>query len=276
MFRRLYRLCAQIGLGTAEAAAALVRCFGAGMRRIRRLGRPAEEGKKGVVLALLNYGGPVVTAAALVLTILFWSGRSFGIAVEYGGQTLGYISSEETYDLAAAQINDRLAVRTGDSLLPEPTFSFTLLGNRQVMDETQLADALVAQSAEISEAYGLFLNDELLTTAADGETLRAALDDYLDTYRSGAENERTAFVGCLLYTSYTLAFQWKPAFQKGDLNKDNAINIQDVMSLCRVLARRASGDPPTDDEWELGDINEDEAIDIQDVMSLCRILARQK
>ncbi len=76
--------------------------------------------------------------------------------------------------------------------------------------------------------------------------------------------------------TYTLAFQWKPAFQKGDLNKDNAINIQDVMSLCRVLARRASGDPPTDDEWELGDINEDEAIDIQDVMSLCRILARQK
>ena len=197
MFRRLYRLCAQIGLGTAEAAAALVRCFGAGMRWIRRLGRPAEAGKKGVVLTLLNYGGPVVTAAALVLTILFWSGRSFGIAVEYGGQTLGYISSEETYDLAAAQINDRLAVRTGASLLPEPTFSFTLLGNRQVMDETQLADALVAQSAEISEAYGLFLNDELLTTAADGETLRAALDDYLDTYRSGAENERTAFVGDL-------------------------------------------------------------------------------
>ena len=44
MFRRLYRLCAQVGLGAAEVAAVLGRYFCAGMRRIRRLGRPAEEG----------------------------------------------------------------------------------------------------------------------------------------------------------------------------------------------------------------------------------------
>ena len=64
-------------------------------------------------------------------------------------------------------------------------------------------------------------------------------------------------------------------FQKGDLNKDNAINIQDIMSLCRVLARQATGNPPTDEERELGDMNGDSRIDIQDVMSLCRVLARQ-
>ena len=197
IFRQLYLLCARVGLGTSQAAVFLGRGLWAGMGRIRRLYRPAGTGKKGLALTLLNYGGPVVTAAALVMTILFWSGRSFGIAVEYEGQTLGYISSEETYDLAAARINDRLAVRTGESILPQPTFSLTLLGNRQVMDETQLADALVAQSTQISEAYGLFLNDTLLTTAAQGETLRAALDDYLEDYRSEDENERAAFVGDL-------------------------------------------------------------------------------
>ncbi|MCI8359912.1 MAG: peptidoglycan DD-metalloendopeptidase family protein [Clostridiales bacterium] len=201
LLQRVYRLCAAIGLKSAAAGAALWRLMCGGLEKISQAFRPSKVGKKGMVLSILNYGGPVVAAAALVLTVVFWAGRSFGIEVRYEGESLGYISSEEVFDGAVERINDQLALRTGQDILSEPTFSFAMLSGRQVMDEAQLADALITHSDDITQAYGLFLDDKLLTTAGDPDVLRTALDAYLESYRAGMGNEgeqtglRAAFMG---------------------------------------------------------------------------------
>lgn len=61
----------------------------------------------------------------------------------------------------------------------------------------------------------------------------------------------------------------------GDLTKDGTLDIQDVMSACRVLARQTAGGLPTDEELLLGDMDGGGVLDIQDIMSICRALARQ-
>lgn len=201
--QELYRLCVAVGLKAAAAASALWRFARCGVDKICRAFQPSKVGKKGLALSILNYGGPVVTAAALVLTVVFWSGRSFGIEVRYEGQSLGYIASEAVFDEAVEHINDQMAVRTGRDILSEPSFSFAMLGGRQTMDEAELADALVAHSDGITQAYGLFLGDKLLTTAGDPAVLRTALDAYLEDFRAQAGDGdeetglRAAFVGDL-------------------------------------------------------------------------------
>lgn len=92
---------------------------------------------------------------------------------------------------------------------------------------------------------------------------------------SAIEPKERADKGKVVQTLTLTVAEQSASFEKGDLNKDNAVDITDVMALCRVLARQASGGQPSDEERELGDINGDEAIDIQDVMGLCRILARR-
>ena len=62
--------------------------------------------------------------------------------------------------------------------------------------------------------------------------------------------------------------------QLGDVNGDGDIDIQDVMAACRILARKNSGDEPSNEELAKADMNGDKAIDILDVMLICRILAR--
>ena len=63
--------------------------------------------------------------------------------------------------------------------------------------------------------------------------------------------------------------------QQGDVNLDGSVNIQDVMTACRILARQAVEDGPGAEEIELVDITGDGMLDIQDIMAICRILARQ-
>ena len=79
--RRFCRLCAAVGRRSAAAGAALWRLVCGGIEKLSQSFRPSKVGKKGMVLSILNYGGPVVAAAALVLTVFFWAGRSFGIEV---------------------------------------------------------------------------------------------------------------------------------------------------------------------------------------------------
>ena len=65
-----------------------------------------------------------------------------------------------------------------------------------------------------------------------------------------------------------------PIHLRGDLDKNGSVDIQDVMSLCRVIARQMAGQTPSDEEVFLGSLDGDTEIAITDVMEVCRILAR--
>ncbi|MCI8360288.1 MAG: hypothetical protein HFE86_03015 [Clostridiales bacterium] len=66
-----------------------------------------------------------------------------------------------------------------------------------------------------------------------------------------------------------------PIHSVGDMNGNGRIAIDDVMELCKVLARQSAGSKPTAVELERGDLNGDGSITIEDVMELCKVLARQ-
>lgn len=61
----------------------------------------------------------------------------------------------------------------------------------------------------------------------------------------------------------------------GDMNKDDNVNIEDVMEACKVLARKSAGKEPTADEMRRGNLDADMAFTITDVMEICKILARR-
>lgn len=50
---------------------------------------------------ILNLAAPVAAAFLLVSTINYWSHQTFALALEYDGQTLGYIADESVFDEAA-------------------------------------------------------------------------------------------------------------------------------------------------------------------------------
>ena len=64
-----------------------------------------------------------------------------------------------------------------------------------------------------------------------------------------------------------------PPVLKGDYNDDGVVDIRDVMSACRVLARANMDIPPQPEELETVDMDEDGSIDIMDIMLICRVIA---
>lgn len=61
----------------------------------------------------------------------------------------------------------------------------------------------------------------------------------------------------------------------GDVDGNGSVDIQDVMSACKILARKNTGTDPTDEELARADLDGSGDVDIGDIMSICRILASQ-
>lgn len=149
------------------------------------------------VKSLLNLAAPVAAAFVLVATVNFWSNQTFALALEYNGETLGYISDESVFDSAAAMATDRV-INTDNSFEVErtPKMTLAMVSKSDIMDEKELCDSILRSSSDsIAEVCGLYIDGEFEGSVQSRSELDAVLNGILDAYRGdGEENERVEFV----------------------------------------------------------------------------------
>ena len=108
---------------------------------------------------------------------------------------------------------------------------------------------------------------DYLEETADGYTL-SSLDKGMQFVLSAADGSLSYQVNRKLPDQVEIT-----QVRIGDLNKSDTVDIQDIMMLCRVLARKNANTKPSDFELAAGDISGDGSVDIMDIMSLCRMIA---
>lgn len=147
-------------------------------------------------LSLVNLLMPVAAAFVLVATIQYWSGQTFGLALEYDGRSLGYIVDESVYDkaanLAMARVNN-----TDNSFQVErtPKLTIAMVNGEDILDENTLCDEILRSSSDsIAEGSGLYIDGEFEGAMESRAALDALLDGILKTYSSGSADERAEFI----------------------------------------------------------------------------------
>lgn len=147
-------------------------------------------------VSLLNLAMPAAAAFVLLMTIQFWSGQTFGLALEYDGQTLGYIADESVYDKAASLAVDRVN-NTDNSFQVErtPKLTIAMVSQEDMMDENALCDEILRSSGDsIAEGSGLYIDGQFEGSVESRAQLDAVLNGILSAYCDGSEDERAEFV----------------------------------------------------------------------------------
>ena len=173
-----HRIHREQGLGAALKAS--VRFFTGGIRRNLKL-----------LPRMAMYILPLCALALFATVFESVVHRPYALAVQVNGQTVGYVANEATFNLAREDVQERINYAGTDKTewTIEPTY--TISTAHQVMDENQMANAILrSASDEISEGTALYLDGELTAVCADGTSLQSYISSLLAPY----EDEENANV----------------------------------------------------------------------------------
>ena len=158
--------------GTAHAAKEGLRYFVSGVHKyFPLLGRAVAYVLPVAALAVFGY---------TVHTVLEYN---YVLAVEVNGSVVGYVQTEQVFDSAKEEVARRInyAGAGEESWTVEPSYQIAV--GEQVLDENQMADAILQSSSnEIQNATGLYVNGELVAVTTEGDRLCQELSSMTAPY----------------------------------------------------------------------------------------------
>lgn len=163
----------------------------------------ADAASKGVVkhrtflTGAVNHCLPVICLAILAAVVVGVFGRTFVLAVDYNGQTIGYVNDESTYTDATELVGQRVISSSEDfQNALRPNYSLcTVDSGTKLTSSEELCNTILLHSDDVEEAYGLFVDDRLIGAVRSEGDLTYVLDKFLEQYRLGKSNEKLTFVG---------------------------------------------------------------------------------
>lgn len=111
--------------------------------------------------------------------------QPYALAVQVNDQTVGYVANEDVFNSARDDVQQRINYAGTDKTewTIEPTFTLSVA--HDVLDENEMANAILRNSSdEISEGTALYLDDQLTAVCADGDALRSYIDSLIAPYET--------------------------------------------------------------------------------------------
>ena len=160
-------------------------------------------GKRGWIVTIANWALPVCSCVFLFNIVTYANNQNYALKLTVNGDLIGYISNETIFTDAEKMVQKRINY-TGSSteiITFEPSYEVDLIGTGSTLTTYQLTDKLLEMlDADIERGYGLYVGDAYYGTLLEHERVDKALDDLLETYRTGEENEKVEFDRNITYT----------------------------------------------------------------------------
>ena len=124
---------------------------------------------------LAGYAVPLLAAGVLAWFVRTALARPFVLRVEVGGQVVGYVTDEQAFDAARADVQARLTGVADWNVQPAYTLVMADADTRP-MTERETADAILrAAGGEITEGTAVYLDGALRFVTDEGDHLRQFL-----------------------------------------------------------------------------------------------------
>lgn len=144
-----------------------------------------------LVPRMAMYVLPVAALAVMVTVFQTTIRQPYALQVQVDDKTVGYVANEEVFNSALEAVQQRINYSGAEQarFTVEPTYSVTVA--HDVMDENDVADAILKNSSDqISEGTALYLDGELTAVCADGSSLQRYISSLLEPYENPDDPSR--------------------------------------------------------------------------------------
>lgn len=159
--------------------------------KLKRLGFFFKYGwmwNKHLLGRFMNHLLPLAAAAAFVFVTYNMLRLDYALAVNYKGETIGYIASEQILESANRIIQGRM-MEADNSWKLDARLNMTVVPKVALMSQSRVADNMLAVSGiGITEATGLYIDEVFYGAAHDGTVLDETINSFLAPYKEQAHD----------------------------------------------------------------------------------------
>ncbi|HPD87885.1 MAG TPA: peptidoglycan DD-metalloendopeptidase family protein [Oscillospiraceae bacterium] len=137
-----------------------------------------------------NYAGPVIACALLYFTYDYFSGLQYGLRLQYNGKDIAYISDENVFFSAEQTMRNRTL--SSDYKIEDivPEYTVVVADSDMFTSSEDLANLLFkASTANVIEAYGLYVDGTFVGCTDEPDHLLLLLDEYREQYREPGDSD---------------------------------------------------------------------------------------
>ncbi len=151
---------------------------------------------RGFFAGVVNVVLPLICIGALTAVISAVMSLPHALEVTCNGKSLGYIEDESVYNNAVELLSQR-TVNTNNGYIESltPKYSIASVSSSMNMSSETLCEALLADSSDVENAYGLYINGELCAAAKSYGDIQFIMETFLDQYKTGTPGEKVSFMG---------------------------------------------------------------------------------
>ncbi len=154
--------------------------------------RKSPFGKDGFCVTAFNYAAPVVSIAFLISLVNYVSNINYGVTVTFNGNQVGVISEEAVLADAETIVQDKITYLEGNETVSiDSKLALTMVdASVATIDSEELAAVILENTQEeLVDAYGVYLNGELLGIVEDTTEIEDTLEEILERYDTEGEGE---------------------------------------------------------------------------------------
>ncbi len=147
------------------------------------------------VYGFLRAGAFVVAVAVFLLTLQYWNGITYAVALESDGDIWGYVSGETVLQEGFAMARERVSGSEDlQNLNAVPAMALSMVHENEILDKTQVCDLLLEKSRlSLVEACGLYVDGVLQGAVHDREKAETMLQEILEDSCEGQAGMTASF-----------------------------------------------------------------------------------
>ncbi len=147
---------------------------------------------KQFVFKAFNYTAPFIAVVIVFCIATSFNNVTLAYEVKCEGETIGYISDENVYSQASDIV--KVQVEGSAELSTKPVLNVTLVSNDKLSTADDLSEKIIENSGELTEGYGLYVNEKFVLAAKDKSLIEEMLTEVKSEAKARTKADSAEFV----------------------------------------------------------------------------------
>lgn len=139
----------------------------------------------------------LLVTVLLAVAIQSWTDFTLAYEVSYNGNSVGYVASEAVFEDACQLVSDRVV--EDEFSAGQVSYSLKVVSADAVNDVDELYENIVEADQQIQVAVGLYVDGTLVAVCPDGEQIKSAMGQVIDSYAKNKGEETLSFANEIEY-----------------------------------------------------------------------------